>query len=137
MQHALYILEKIKIVFEQHRPINTKLCRPTFNYPKFHPITYFVQCIWDYGSVVNYDTTHSEAAYKYLLKAFYKRTNQKEYDAQIRQHNVRHTNIIAMKDVIISEKAGEKEGQSVVGNAIKLAKVAKMSSPIDLDGKYM
>lgn len=63
----------------------------------------------NYGSAVNYDTAHSEAAHKYLLKAFYNRTNKKEYDAQIRQHNVRHTNIIAMKDVIISEKAKEKE----------------------------
>ncbi len=55
MEHALYRLEKTKIAFEQHRPINSKLCWPTFNYPKFHAISHFVKCIRDYGSAVNYD----------------------------------------------------------------------------------
>ena len=139
MEHALYRLEKTKIAFEHHRPIDSKLCRPTFNYPKFHAVTHFAQCIRDYGSAVNYDTAHSKAAHKYLLKAFYNRTNKKEYDAQIWQHNVRHTNVIAMKDVIISKKALEKERQLVVKNAdkIALAKVGKTLSPMDFDGKYM
>lgn len=48
-----------------------------------------------------------------------------------------HTNIIAIKDVIILEKTGEKEEQLVVGNAIEQAKVAKMSNSIDLDSKYI
>ena len=139
MEHALYRLEKTKIAFEHHRPIDAKLCRPTFNYPKFHATSHFVQCIRDYSSAVNYDTAHSKAAYKYLLKAFYNRTNKKEYDAQIRQHNVRHTNVIAMKDVVTSKKAREKEGQLVVRNADKIAQaeVARTSSPMDLDGKYI
>ena len=84
MEHALYRLEKTKIAFEHHRPIDAKLCRPTFNYPKFHATSHFVQCIRDYSSPVNYDTAHSETAHKYLLKAFYNKTNKKEYDAQIR-----------------------------------------------------
>ena len=44
-----------------------------------------------------------------------------------------------MKDVIISKKALEKEGQLVVRNAdkIALAEVGRTSSPMDLDGKYM
>ena len=139
MEHALYRLEKTKIAFEHYRAINSKLYRPTFNYPKFHAVTHFAQCIRDYGSAVNYDIAHSEAAHKYFLKAFYNRTNKKEYDAQIRQHNICHTNIIAMKDVIISKKALEKEGQLVVRNAdkIALAEVRSALSLMDLDGKYM
>ena len=139
MEQALYRLEKTKIAFEHHRPINSKLCRPTFNYPKFHAVTHFAQCIRDYGSAVNYDTAHSKAAHKYLLKAFYNRTNKKEYDAQIWQHNVRHTNVIAMKDVIISKKTLKKEGQLVVRNVDKIAQaeVGRTSSLMDLDGKYM
>lgn len=39
---------------------------------------------------------HHETVYKYLLKAFYKRINKKEYESQILQHNIRHTNILAM-----------------------------------------
>ncbi len=42
MEHALYRLKKTKIVFEKYWPINSKLCRPTFNYPKFHVISHFV-----------------------------------------------------------------------------------------------
>ena len=110
MEHALYKLEKTKIAFEHHRLIDSKLCRPTFKYLKFHAISHFVQCIRDYGSAVNYDTAHSKAAHKYLLKAFYNRTNKKEYNSQIRQDNVRHTNIIAIKDMIIKEEVREKEG---------------------------
>ena len=139
MEHASYRLEKTKILFEHHRPIDSKLCRPSFNYPKFHAVTHFAQCIRDYGSAINYDTAHSKADYKYLLKAFYNKTNKKEYDAQIQQHNVRHTNVIAMKDVIISKKALKKKRQLVVKNAdkITLAEVSRTSSPMDLNGKYM
>ena len=42
MKHALYKLEKIKIAFEHHRPINSKLGRLIFDYPKFHVISHFV-----------------------------------------------------------------------------------------------
>ena len=139
MEHALYRLEKTKIAFKHQWPIYSKLCRPTFNYPKFHAVTHFTQCIRDYSSAVNYDTAHSEAAYKYLLKTFYNRTNKKNYDAQIWQHNVRHPNVIAMKAVIISKKALKTERQLVVKNADKivLAEVGRTSSLMDLDGKYM
>ena len=42
MEYALYKLEKTKIAFEHHRQINSKLCWPIFNYPKFHVISHFV-----------------------------------------------------------------------------------------------
>ena len=79
----------------------------TFNYSKFYAISHFVQCIQDYGTVVNYDTAYSATAHKYLLKAFYNRTNKKEYESQICQHNMQHINIIIIKDVIILEKVRE------------------------------
>ena len=110
-----------------------------FYYPKFYAVTHFAQCIRDYSSAVNHDTAHSKAVHKYLLKVFYNRTNKKEYHAQTRQNNVRHTNVIVMKKVIISKKTLEKKGQLVVRNTnkITLAEVGKTSSPIDLDGKYI
>ena len=125
MKHALYRLEKTKIVFEQHQLIESKLCQPTFNYPKFHAISHFIQCIQDYGSAINYNTAHSEAAHKYLLKTFYNKTNKKEYKLQIWQCNVRHTNIIVMKDVIILEKARKEEMLSEdIADTTMQAKVA-------------
>ena len=84
IEHALYKIERTKITFKHHWPIDKKLCQTTFNYPKFHATSHFVQCIQDYGSAVNYDTAHSIVAHKYLLKTFYNRTNKKECDAQIR-----------------------------------------------------
>ena len=50
MEHILYRMEKTKIAFEHHQPIDFNLCRPTFNYPKFYVISHFVKCIRDYGS---------------------------------------------------------------------------------------
>lgn len=43
--HALYKLDPKKIMFENYCLINAKLFQPTFNYSKFHTMTYFVKCI--------------------------------------------------------------------------------------------
>lgn len=72
---ALYRLKKTKIVFKHHQLIDLMLCQTMFNYPKIYSVIYFVQYIWDYSSVVNYDTVHSKAAHKYLFQAFYNRIN--------------------------------------------------------------
>ena len=42
MKYALYRLEKTKIAFEYHWPIDAKLYQPIFNYFKFHVISHFV-----------------------------------------------------------------------------------------------
>ena len=83
IEHVLYRLEKTKIAFKHHRPIDSKLCRLTFNYPKFYAVSHFTLCIQNYGSAVNYGIAHSKAAHKYFFKTFYNRTNKKEYNAQI------------------------------------------------------
>ena len=71
---------------------------------KFYAITYFVKYIQNYGSAINYDTAHSEAAYKNLHQVFYGQTNKKEYKLQILKHNIYHTNVIAIQDTIIIPK---------------------------------
>lgn len=55
MLYTLYRLNKIKIVFENYRLIDTKLFQPTVNYLKFYSMNYFVKCIQDYGSAINYN----------------------------------------------------------------------------------
>lgn len=57
--------------------------------------------------MINYNIANSKPKNKYLFKAFYNKTNIKKYDLQITQFIVHYTNIIAIKDVIISEKFGE------------------------------
>lgn len=59
--------------------------------------------------MVNYNITYSEMVHKYLLKAFYNKINKKEYNLQIWQYNICHTNIVAIKNIIILEKEREKE----------------------------
>ena len=58
---------------------------------------------------------------------------------QIRQHNIRHTNVIVMKDMIISKKVLEKEGQLIIRKADKivLAEIRITLSLIDINGKYI
>ena len=79
MDYALYRLDKTKITFENYCPINVKLFQPTFNYPKFYAIIYFVNGIQDYKNAINYNIAHSKAAHKYFFKAFYGWTNKKKY----------------------------------------------------------
>ena len=67
IKYALYRLENTKITFEYHRSIDCKLYQPNFNYSKFHTISHYVQCIWDYGSIINYHIAYSKVAHKYLF----------------------------------------------------------------------
>lgn len=63
-------------------------------------------------------------AYRYFLKAFYDKTNKKEYKSQIWQHNICHTNIIAMKNLIILKKTKEKKRSKNTQNTTVLIKIA-------------
>ena len=137
IEHILYRLENKKIVFEYHWPINSRLSQPIFNYLKFYIISHFIQYIWDYSSVVNYNITPGKTVYEYLLKTFYNRINKKQYNLQIWQHNICHTNIIAMKDMIISEKAKEEETlwKGII-NTIVPVQITQILSFVDLARRY-
>ena len=39
---------------------------------------------------------YSKTVYKYLPKASYGKTNEKEYKSQILEHNIHYTNVISM-----------------------------------------
>ena len=87
--------------------------------------------------MVNYNTAHSDAAYKYIFKTIYNKTSKKRYNSQICQHNVCNTNIIVMKDIIILEKTKEKKMLSKgIANTIAPVKVAQVFSPIDFAKRY-
>ncbi len=101
IEHTFYKLDKTKITFENHRPIDAKLFQPTFNYPKLHTMIHFNKCISNYGIVINYDMAHCEIAYKYFLKTYNRWTNKKEYKLQILNYNICYTNVITMQDAIL------------------------------------
>ena len=54
--------------------------------------------------MIHYDMAHSEVAYIYLLKAFNRKTNKKEYKSQILEYNIYHTNVIVIQDFILLVK---------------------------------
>lgn len=83
IEHVLYRLDKTKMIFKNYCLINAQLLLPANNYLKFHAMSYFIEYICRYKSIINYDTVHSEIAHKYLLKVFYGWTNNKEYKSQI------------------------------------------------------
>lgn len=87
-------------------------------------MSHFICCILDYSSAVNNDTTYGEALYKYLFKVFYKITNKKEYNSQIWKYIMYYTNILIIKDVIISENTKKKKVLKYIIDTTSLAEVA-------------
>ena len=100
-------------------------------------MTHFVQCIWDSGSAINYNTAYNEIAYKCLLKAFYGRTNKKKYELQILEHNIRHTNIIVMQDVILIAQVsfGNAKKKKLVVDTLDV-EVTRVYSTTNVFSKY-
>ena len=76
--------------------------------------------------------------HKYLLKSFYKKTNKKKYNLLIWQYNVYYTNIITIKDMIISKKIkGKKRLSKYIENTTALAKVAQVSNLVNFIEGYI
>lgn len=77
--------------------------------------------------------------HKYFLKTFYSKTIKKDYDLQIRQHNIKYTNKITMKDMIILAKKSRDNKQLLAIEKIEktiMAKSVKVLSFINVHGKY-
>ena len=93
MEHALFLINHTKHTFEQQRRKSSDV-EANWNYPKFHAISHYLAFIRRWGAPDGYDTSIFEAAYKYLVKAFYDRTDRHmTYQDQIAEHNTRTTNI--------------------------------------------
>lgn len=114
MEHALYRIDKLKMVFAKYWPQNTNLDNGDdnethFNIPKLHVTTHYVPLICLYGSAPGFDTFYLEAAHKFLVKNFFPMTNKLEgWERQMWIHNIRWVNIAAMRDVLLyrQTKAG-------------------------------
>jgi len=132
MDQAIFRIDCFKWAFANYRPLNKKDGQPHFNIPKLHSITHFVDQIRLFGSAVGIDSAHFEAAHKYLVKAFFDRTNKRknEFEQQILLHNTRLTNLLAMRDVLnyrTSKRVTQAENDITV-------KVTKSSRPLDISG---
>ncbi len=130
MKQAIYRIDCFKWAFADYRPINKKDGKPHFNIPKLHSVTHYVDQIRLFGSAVGMDSAHFEAAHKYLVKAFFNRTNKRkdEFEQQILLHNTRLTNLLAMRDVL-DYRASRSVTQAEKNDR---AKVTKPSEPLNL-----
>lgn len=107
-----------------------------YNYLKHYIMIYFVQFIWDYKNLLNYNIEYSEIVYKYLLKAFYKGINKKKYKLQILKYNICHTNIIAMQNIILTTKVLNRSVKKLVIINISDIKVTQMYNTTNVLLKY-
>ena len=101
MAKALRRVDKLKAEFADFRPVSKETEEGHFNFSKFHVMSHYTKFIRLYGSADQFDTSHMEAAHKYLVKIFYQRTNKNEnYQDQILWHNTRRINMLAMEDIL-------------------------------------
>ncbi len=101
LDYVLYRIDKTKIVFKALHPVDKTTDEGHFNFPKFHVITHYTSCIWDFGATDNFDMEHNKAGHKYYVKDFYGRTNKRQgYENQICLYNTRRINMIAMEDML-------------------------------------
>lgn len=78
-------------------------------------------------------------ANKYFFKVIYNKTNKKEYNLQIGQYNICHTNVIVIKNVIIAAEKGRKNRRLLAMKNIDktiIVEFVKVSSIINLSNKY-
>ena len=100
MNAALERIDLLKEVFRKYRPVNKKTGEQTFNFPKFHSISHYIDMIRYYGPPDGYSTQASERAHPTLLKNYYDRTNKHEdYQEQLMEHNERHVKLTIMRDI--------------------------------------
>ena len=136
IEHTLYKLDKTKIAFKNHYQINKKLFQLTFNYPKFYTMIYFVQCIWNYSSTINYDIRYIEIVHKYFYKIFYKKTNKKKYDLQNLEYIICHIKIMTLQDAILIAKVLVRSAKKNLNIKVLDIEVTWVSSAINVLLKY-
>jgi len=125
--HALFQINKLKNVFQHLCPVNSNISEGHFNILKLHVMTHYAQHIHQYDSADNIDTEHSEAAHKFLVKAFFSQTNKhKSFQQQLLLHNTHYLNLTAMKNLILWKKMQN----SVIKKNLMIALMTQLSQAI-------
>ena len=94
MEHYLAQLDKSKEAFRRFRP------NKNFDFPKWHSMTHYTNCIRNFGCAPGYSTGIGEANHIDLVKDYFRRTNKRKgFEKQIILANIRHLNLTAMLDI--------------------------------------
>ncbi len=125
--HVLFQINKLKNVFRHLHSVNLNISEEHFNILKLHVMTHYAQHIHQYDSADNIDTEHSEAAHKFLVKAFFSWTNKhKSFQQQLLLHNICYLNLTAMKNLILWKKTQN----SVIKKNLMIALMTQSSQTI-------
>jgi hypothetical protein len=102
MEHALFQMDLLKWAFRRYRTnARDEGESRHFNFPKFHAITHYPDFICMYGTTNGVDTSHMEAAHKWIIKEHFARTNKHDdFQEQIIRHSTRQTNTSVMEELI-------------------------------------
>ncbi len=95
-------MNKLKNVFRHLQSEHSDTDVDHFNISKLHAIIHYASQIQKYDSADNFNTKHSEIAYKHLIKIFFSCINKWEmFQRQLLHHNTWHLNLLAMKDILL------------------------------------
>ncbi len=102
LEHALFQLNKLKNVFYHLQSECSDINIDHFNISKLHAMIHYASWIQRYDSADNFNTKHSEIAYKHLIKIFFNCINKwKMFQRQLLHHNTQHLNLLMMKDILL------------------------------------
>ena len=102
LQHALFWMNRLKNIFHHLHSVNSDINTGHFNLLKLYVMTHYAEHIWQYNTADNVDTEHSEAAHKYLVKAFFNQINKwEDFQEQLMHYNTHHVNLLTMKNLIL------------------------------------
>ncbi len=102
LEHALFQLNKLKNVFHHLQFKHSDTDVDHFNISKLYAMIHYASQIQRYDSADNFNTKHSEIAYKHLIKIFFDCINKWEtFQRQLLHHNTQHLNLLTMKDILL------------------------------------
>ncbi len=88
LEHTLFQLNKLKNVFHHLQSECSDTDIDYFNISKLHAMKHYASQIQRYDSADNFNTKHSEIAYKHLIKTFFNCINKWEtFQKQLLHHN--------------------------------------------------
>ncbi len=103
MEHTFYWINQTKGTFRDARQTDTMIRQGKngyFNFLKWHVISYYLEWIKHYRSVMGFTIGIGEAMYITMIKDFFKQTNmRKSYKKQILDYNIQRFSLMVRDDI--------------------------------------
>jgi hypothetical protein len=121
LNQTFFRVNFFKSVFRETRQFVQENENEHFNFSKFHVMSHYFVFIRKYDTTDDYDISHDEIKYKYMIKQYHDKTNKKKtFQEQLIQHNKRRMKILIMKNIMRYEKKCQ---SFVVNEVIKFTNI--------------